>query len=225
MRRNGWRDGSHLSPSPERRALLRGVRAASGRRHRLGGGDAVRRMLFADCHAWLADNLLERGDRMSMAASLELRPPFLDHQLVELAFSLPFEREAPTRSHKMGREGSGSVAPSGGNRRPKEGGIPSAHRHLAARPNARHGFDRLLASDSFVADCSSIARWSDDCSRRTSRVPETRTSESGHCYALRSGTNSSVVGGTGDRLATIANRLNSPVRHELNRPRRHPSWV
>jgi asparagine synthase (glutamine-hydrolysing) len=46
-------------------------------------------MLFADAHTWLADNLLERGDRMSMAASLELRPPFLDHRLVELAFHLP----------------------------------------------------------------------------------------------------------------------------------------
>lgn len=54
-----------------------------------GRGDALRRMLYADSHAWLADNLLERGDRMSMAASLELRPPFLDHRLVELAFSLP----------------------------------------------------------------------------------------------------------------------------------------
>jgi asparagine synthase (glutamine-hydrolysing) len=52
-------------------------------------GDVVRRMLYADSHFWLADNLLERGDRMSMAASLELRPPFLDHRLVELAFSLP----------------------------------------------------------------------------------------------------------------------------------------
>ncbi len=52
-------------------------------------GDLVARMLHADAHAWLADNLLERGDRMSMAASLELRPPFLDHRLVEFAFGLP----------------------------------------------------------------------------------------------------------------------------------------
>ena len=52
-------------------------------------GDIVRRMLAADAQVWLPDNLLERGDRMSMAASLELRPPFLDHHLVELAFSLP----------------------------------------------------------------------------------------------------------------------------------------
>ncbi|MCA9501913.1 MAG: asparagine synthase (glutamine-hydrolyzing) [Spirochaetaceae bacterium] len=52
-------------------------------------GDLVQRMLYADCHAWLVDNLLERGDRMAMAASVESRPPFLDHELVELAFRLP----------------------------------------------------------------------------------------------------------------------------------------
>lgn len=52
-------------------------------------GDSLRRMLMIDAQNWLSDNLLERGDRMSMAASLELRPPFLDRRMVELAFSLP----------------------------------------------------------------------------------------------------------------------------------------
>jgi len=51
--------------------------------------DVIGRMLAADLQNWLPDNLLERGDRMSMAASLELRPPLLDHRLVELAFKLP----------------------------------------------------------------------------------------------------------------------------------------
>ena len=54
-----------------------------------GRGNALNRMLYADLRGWLADNLLERNDRMSMAASLELRPPFLDHRLVELSFTLP----------------------------------------------------------------------------------------------------------------------------------------
>lgn len=54
-----------------------------------GGRTVVDRMLRADLTAWLPDNLLERGDRMSMAASLELRPPLLDHRLVELAFRMP----------------------------------------------------------------------------------------------------------------------------------------
>src|SRR5581483_9454007 len=63
----------------ERRRLLPGVEAY-GQRDVVATarGDLVRRMLYVDCHAWLSDNLLERGDQMSMAASLELRPPFLD---------------------------------------------------------------------------------------------------------------------------------------------------
>jgi len=52
-------------------------------------GDLIQRMLYVDCHTWLVDNLLERGDRMSMASSIESRPPFLDHRLVELAFRIP----------------------------------------------------------------------------------------------------------------------------------------
>jgi len=46
-------------------------------------------MLYTDCKLWLPDNLLDRGDRMTMGASVECRVPFLDHELVELAFSLP----------------------------------------------------------------------------------------------------------------------------------------
>jgi asparagine synthase (glutamine-hydrolysing) len=57
--------------------------------HTLRGRDPVDLMCRVDIDSWLPDNLLERGDRMSMAASLELRPPFLDHRLVELALRLP----------------------------------------------------------------------------------------------------------------------------------------
>ena len=73
----------------EQAALLGSATRPPGASIPIAQGDPVRRMLYADCHAWLADNLLERGDRMSMAASLELRPPFLDHRLAELAFTLP----------------------------------------------------------------------------------------------------------------------------------------
>ena len=46
-------------------------------------------MLYADLKVWLPDNLLLRGDQMTMAASIEERGPFLDHRLVEMAARLP----------------------------------------------------------------------------------------------------------------------------------------
>ena len=49
----------------------------------------LRRMLYFDQTSWLPDNLLERGDRMTMAASIESRVPFLDHELAGYVSSLP----------------------------------------------------------------------------------------------------------------------------------------
>ena len=49
----------------------------------------LRRILYADQTSWLPDNLLERGDRMTMAASIESRVPFLDHELGAFVSGLP----------------------------------------------------------------------------------------------------------------------------------------
>lgn len=77
--------------SLERQTLLPGVTSHSRSAPTGGRADVIRAMLLGDLRSWLPDNLLERGDRMSMAASLELRPPLLDHRLVDLAFRLPSE--------------------------------------------------------------------------------------------------------------------------------------
>ena len=77
--------------SRERQTLFPGVTGHSGSAPGAGDDDVIRAMLIGDLWSWLPDNLLERGDRMSMAASLELRPPLLDHRLVDLAFRLPSE--------------------------------------------------------------------------------------------------------------------------------------
>ncbi len=52
-------------------------------------GSLLRRILFFDQTSWLPDNLLERGDRMMMAGSVEGRMPFMDVELARLAARLP----------------------------------------------------------------------------------------------------------------------------------------
>jgi len=53
------------------------------------GADPLSRILYVDFKTWLANDILVKVDRMSMACSLEVRSPLLDHKIVEFAASLP----------------------------------------------------------------------------------------------------------------------------------------
>jgi asparagine synthase (glutamine-hydrolysing) len=68
---------------------------------RAGHRDPLNRCLYVDLKSYLCDNILVKVDRMSMAASLEARVPYLDRELVELAFRIPQEYKVTARRTKV----------------------------------------------------------------------------------------------------------------------------
>jgi asparagine synthase (glutamine-hydrolysing) len=65
------------------------------------GDGNLNRFLAFDQKYYLTDDLLQKVDRMSMAHSLEVRPPYLDHRLIEFAASLPDRFKISGRCHKL----------------------------------------------------------------------------------------------------------------------------
>ncbi len=77
----------------ERRALytpdFRGAASEDWIRADPEEGPFLDRLLALQFDDWLQDNLLLRQDKNTMAHGLELRCPFLDHRIIELAFRMP----------------------------------------------------------------------------------------------------------------------------------------
>jgi asparagine synthase (glutamine-hydrolysing) len=74
------------------RSILSGLSAA---------GNRLKAFLWFDQKYYLTDDILAKVDRMSMAHSLEVRPPFLDHRIVEFAGSLPPELQVNGSKQKV----------------------------------------------------------------------------------------------------------------------------
>jgi asparagine synthase (glutamine-hydrolysing) len=111
--------------SPEFQTSLNGYDSfESFRRHfdRVRGLDPLTRLLYVDLKTWLANDILVKVDRMSMASSLEVRSPLLDHKVIEFAASLPSDLKyrGPVSKYLLKRHLDGRV-PASVIYRPKQG--------------------------------------------------------------------------------------------------------
>ncbi len=88
--------------------------------------DEIRARQIADRETWLSGDILVKVDRSSMAHSLEVRTPFLDHRIVEFAHRLPQALKINGAEQKvLLREVARNVLPSEVLDRPKKGfGMP-----------------------------------------------------------------------------------------------------
>lgn len=62
--------------------------------------DQVTQMQYIDLHLWMTGDILLKADKMSMAHSLELRVPFLDRKVMELAEKIPAKHRVTADSTK-----------------------------------------------------------------------------------------------------------------------------
>ena len=66
-----------------------------------GNRGELNRSLYVDVKSYLCDNILTKVDRMSMAVSLEARVPYLDPDLVSLAFQVPEKFKVTSKDTKV----------------------------------------------------------------------------------------------------------------------------
>ena len=90
--------------------------------------DVVEQMQSLDTRLYLAEDILTKVDRASMAVSLEVRAPFLDHRVAEFAASLPanYKLRGSKTKYILKRAIEGSLPPFVTRRGKKGFGVPVA---------------------------------------------------------------------------------------------------
>jgi len=105
-------DTLSAEPLPAENALLELHRELQDRWERIAAGDALNARLETDRALFLPGDLLPKVDRMSMAHSLEVRVPYLDHDVADWMLALPGRfKSAGTRGKPLLRRVSTALLP------------------------------------------------------------------------------------------------------------------
>ena len=169
------------------------------------GAAPLEAALYLDAKLGLVDDMLTYFDRASMACSLEVRVPFLDHELVELAARIPTE-------HKVRRLQGKHVLRAGG-QGPRPGlRARQAQARLLQRGGAARGSPRATARSS-TGCCSPPTRPTPRCSTRAAVRARRRASgapgDAAHAHA---------AAGADDARAVARRVPAARVRHARARP-------
>ena len=109
----------------------------------------LNQMLYVDTNSWLPDDLLVKADKMTMATSVELRVPLLDHHVLEFAAALPLAHKS--RGWSMKRVLKKTLARSVPREilERKKAGFPVPYDRWMRNELRDYVRDTILASDSF----------------------------------------------------------------------------
>ena len=108
-------------------------------------GGARAETMYLDSRLGLVDDMLHYFDRVSMAHSLEVRVPFLDHEVVELAATIPRRSEGARTDDQVPRQADRPRAGSGRDHRQAEDGFLQCCGELVAPVSTQRSRFRLSA--------------------------------------------------------------------------------
>jgi asparagine synthase (glutamine-hydrolysing) len=129
-------NSSSIAPAEFVRSLLQPVSDES----------LLNQMLYVDSKTWLPDDLLVKADKMTMANSLELRVPLLDHKLLEFAASLPADFKVQKKQTKRILKAAFARALPEEILNRKKAGFPTPYESWL-RNGLRNGIEDILLSD------------------------------------------------------------------------------
>ncbi len=85
----------------ERKSNIKPIDITKKYYDKVKGHDDITKMQYLDIHMWMASDILLKADKMSMANSLEVRVPFLDKEVFDIARKLPLNHRVTKQATKF----------------------------------------------------------------------------------------------------------------------------